>query len=58
MPCSVIAAPERLSRRKEWSLYWRDRHVMFHEYDLVEPTPHIVGLIAEVKRDPTSIFWG
>ncbi|MCP3938529.1 MAG: DUF3024 domain-containing protein, partial [Actinomycetia bacterium] len=49
----AIAAPERLSRRKEWSQYWRDRHLMFHEYDLVEPTPHIDELGAGVKRDPT-----
>jgi hypothetical protein len=37
--------------RKDWSLYWRDRHLKFHEYDLVEPTPHIDELIEEVKRD-------
>ena len=44
--------------RKEWSLYWRDRNLKFHEYDLVDPTPHIDELIEEVKRDPTCIFWG
>ena len=44
--------------RNEWSLYWRDRNLNFHEYDLVAPTPHIDDLIAEVKRDPTAIFWG
>ena len=41
-----------------WAIYWRDRHLKFHEYDLVEPTPHIDELIEEVKRDPTCIFWG
>ena len=44
--------------REEWSLYWRDRNLKFHEYDLVEPTPHIDELIGEVKRDHTAIFWG
>ena len=44
--------------RKEWSLYWRDRNLKFHVYDLVQPTPHIDELIEEVKRDPTCIFWG
>lgn len=44
--------------RNEWSLYWRDRHLRFHEYDLVHPTPLIDDLIAEVERDPTCIFWG
>lgn len=44
--------------RGEWSLYWRDRNLSFHEYDLVSPTPHVDDLIAEIERDPTSIFWG
>ena len=44
--------------RNELSLYWRDRNLEFHEYDLVEPTAHIEELIEEVKRDPTCIFWG
>jgi hypothetical protein len=37
--------------RKEWSLYWRDRNLKFHEHDLAAPTPHIDELIEEVKRD-------
>ena len=44
--------------RGEWSLYWRDRNLKFHEYDLVPPTPLVDDLIAEIERDPTSIFWG
>jgi hypothetical protein len=44
--------------RKEWSLYWRDRNLKFHEYDLAEPTPHLDELIEEVKLDRTGIFWG
>ena len=44
--------------RDEWSLYWRDRNLRFHEYDLAPPTPSIDQLIAEVERDPTCIFWG
>lgn len=44
--------------RGEWSLYWRDRNLKFHEYDLAPPTPHVEDLIAEIERDPTSIFWG
>lgn len=41
-----------------WSLYWADRNSKFHEYDLIEPSSDIEDLIAEVERDPTSIFWG
>ena len=44
--------------REEWSLYWRDRNLKFHEYDLVAPTPQIDELIEEVKHDRTGIFWG
>jgi len=40
-----------------WSLYWRDRNVRFHAYD-VSPTAVIGELLAEVDRDPTAIFWG
>jgi hypothetical protein len=41
-----------------WSLYWRDRNLGFHEYDLAPPSPHIDDLLSELDRDPTSIFWG
>lgn len=43
---------------RHWSLYWRDRNLRFHEYDLVEPTEDVDDLLAEIERDPTSIFWG
>jgi hypothetical protein len=41
-----------------WSLYWRDRNLRFHAYDLVSSTASIEDLLAEVDRDPTAIFWG
>jgi len=41
-----------------WSLYWRDRNLQFHEYDLVPPSAHIDDLLNEVDRDPTCVFWG
>ncbi len=44
--------------RNEWSLYWRDRNSMFHEYEFVLPTPYVAHLLAEIDRDPTYIFWG
>ncbi|MFV2000940.1 MAG: DUF3024 domain-containing protein [Acidimicrobiia bacterium] len=43
---------------REWSLYWCDRNSKFHEYDLVEPSPDVGELIAEIEADPTAIFWG
>ena len=43
---------------RQWSLYWRDRNLRFHEYDLVAPSESVEDLLAEVDRDPTAIFWG
>lgn len=44
--------------RREWALYWRDRNLKFHRYDLVDPSPDVESLLAEVDADPTCIFWG
>lgn len=41
-----------------WSLYWRDRNLRFHTYDLVAPTARVAELLDELDRDPTAIFWG
>lgn len=40
-----------------WSLYWRDRNLRFHEYDLVPPTSRVDDVLEEIDRDPTAIFW-
>lgn len=53
-----IARLRYTKTRDEWSLYWRDRNLKFHEYDLVEPSPDIDDLLEEIESDPTSIFWG
>ena len=43
---------------KRWSLYWRDRKLRFHRYDLLPPSNRVEDLLAELDRDPTCIFWG
>lgn len=53
-----IARLHYTAKDKTWTLYWRDRNLRFHRYDLAEPSTHIDDLIAEVDRDPTHIFWG
>lgn len=53
-----IARLRYTKSRKEWSLYWRDRNLRFHRYDLAEPSSRIDELLAEIDRDPTTIFWG
>src|SRR5690242_19055169 len=42
---------------KSWTLYWADRHQRFHTYDRLVPSPTVDDLLAEIDRDPTSIFW-
>ena len=44
--------------RREWAILWRDRHLRFHAYDLISPTPNLEALLAHIDEDPTCIFWG
>jgi hypothetical protein len=53
-----IARLRYTKARKEWAIYWRDRHSRIHLYDVVEPTPNVESLLAEIDADPTCIFWG
>ena len=55
--CFPIARLRYTAATAEWSLYWRDRHLRFHAYDLA-PTPQVQKLLDEVECDPISIFWG
>ena len=41
-----------------WELYWRDRNLRFHRYDLVPPSANVTVLLDAVDGDPTGIFWG
>ena len=41
-----------------WTLYWRDRNLRFHIYDLLAPSNRVDDLLNEIDRDPTCIFWG
>ncbi|MFF0314247.1 DUF3024 domain-containing protein [Micromonospora sp. NPDC005252] len=41
-----------------WTLYYRDRNLRFHRYDLAPPTSNMAELLDELDRDPTAIFWG
>jgi hypothetical protein len=41
-----------------WSLYWRDRNLDFHKYDLLPACTNVEELLAEIDRDPTALFWG
>ena len=41
-----------------WRLYCADRNGRWHFYEMVEPTPTVDDLLAEIDADPTGIFWG
>jgi hypothetical protein len=43
---------------KSWTLYWRDRNLRCHLYDLHAPSTRVDDLLTEIDHDPTSIFWG
>lgn len=49
-----IARMRYTATAKTWSLYWRDRNLKFHRYDLLDPTPRIAELLAELAPPPSS----
>ena len=53
-----IARLRHLAARGVWLLDWRDGNLRWHHYDLIKPSPHIEPLLAEIEKDPTSIFRG
>lgn len=55
---SPVARLRYTRSRGEWTLYWPDRHLRFHQYELTPSTPNVEALLEEIDRDPTSIFWG
>lgn len=40
-----------------WSLYWRDRNLTFHAYD-IEPTPTVQTLLDHIAESADPIFFG
>ena len=53
-----IARLRHTAASKSWTLYWRDRNLRFHIYDLATPSSMVGDLLAEIDRDSTGIFWG
>jgi hypothetical protein len=41
-----------------WTLHWHDRNRRWRLYEDTAATRNFEALLAEVDRDPTSIFWG
>jgi len=38
------------------TLFWGDRNLLFHRYELCPPSRSLETLLAELDRDPTGIF--
>jgi hypothetical protein len=61
-PEAGVPRPCRLRRPLSGTLTrcegWRDRHLRFHFYDQLEPSPDIGDLLREIDCDPIAIFWG
>jgi hypothetical protein len=53
-----VARFRYVATRSWWELFWRDRNIRWHRYAHVRPAKHLAVLFAEVRRDPTGIFWG
>lgn len=53
-----IARLRYTKARREWQIYWRDRNLKFHAYDLVPPMANVEALLAAIDADPTCVFWG
>lgn len=42
----------------QWSLFWRDRHLKFHEYTRRRPTKNVQSLLDYLDSHENPIFWG
>ena len=56
--CLPIAKLRYTATTNTWILYRPDRHLKFHRYDMIEPTPHIQDLLTEIDHNRSGIFWG
>ncbi len=53
-----VARLRHTAADKSWTLYWRDRNLRFHLYDLLPPSNQVEDLLGMIDRDPTGNFWG
>lgn len=53
-----IARPRYTATTGLWSLYWRDRHLRFHAYKRLPPSPSIGVLLDHIEHSGGTIFWG
>jgi hypothetical protein len=42
----------------QWAIYWRDRHLKFHEYKRKRPAKSVQALLDHIETSGDPIFWG
>jgi hypothetical protein len=42
----------------QWAIYWRDRHLKFHQYERKRPTKNVQTLLDWIADGGDPIFWG
>jgi hypothetical protein len=42
----------------QWAIYWRDRHLKFHEYKCKRPTKNVQALLDYIDSSGDPISWG
>lgn len=55
---SPVARFQYNATSSTWQLFCRDRNGRWHRYTLKRPAKRLATLFAEVRSDPTGIFWG
>lgn len=53
-----IAKFRYIKTSASWHLFCLHRDLRWHEYQPLPESPELEMLVAEVKKDPTGIFWG
>lgn len=55
---SPVARLRYTATNGQWSLYWRDRNLKFHEYKRTHPTENVQSLLDYLDSGADPIFWG
>ena len=57
-PWLPVARLHYTAKTGQWSLYWCDRNMKFHEYTRKRPTKNVQSLLEYIGSHQDPIFWG
>jgi hypothetical protein len=49
--------PGATAAKHLWAIYWRDRHLKFHEYKRKRPAKNVQVLLNHTETGGDPIFW-